>query len=459
MRLNYTPVHTTTTRFHRSNSFARWLMGPIGCGKSFAIMWEILIRAAMQPVGANGKRRSRVILVRNTRQMLLDAVLPIIKEVLPEGVIGTWKVSDSVYQVRVNDIECDIMLRPLEDDSDIRRVLGINATFCVIDEWREIPVSTIIQIAGRAGRFPAKEEEGCAYAGIFGASNPPVEGSDWHKILEEKRPEGWELFQFPSALSADATWKKFLRDGYYEQLMEGGTPDYIRVMIEGKYGRSLAGRAVYESTFVHDFHVAGEPLVPIDVPGYTVVVGMDFGRTPAATFMQKDARGRILVLDSLYVENIGLEKFLREHVMPLMSAKYAGNKFIFVGDPAGWAKSQLNEESVADVFRRMQLLARRAPTNDPEKRIAAVERQLVLQTEGKAMMLVDPRLTHLIRGLNGGYKYKRKQDGSYEDKPNKDEFSHDQDSLQYGTLGIEYSGDYVDSNARREVVASPYVYA
>jgi len=100
-------------------------MGPIGCGKSYAIIWETLLRAAQQPVGPTGKRRSRVIFVRNTRQMLLDAVLPIIKEVLPEGTIGTWRSSESVYQVRVNDIEMDILLRPLEDDSDIRRVLGI----------------------------------------------------------------------------------------------------------------------------------------------------------------------------------------------------------------------------------------------------------------------------------------------------------------------------------------------
>ena len=224
MQINYTPIHETTTRFHRSNAFARWLMGPLGCGKSYAIMWEILIRAAQQPVSKTGKRRSRVIFVRNTRQMMMDSVLPILKEVFVEGQIGTWRASESVYQVRVNDIECDILLRPLEDDSDIRRVLSTNATFCVVDEWREIPVSTIIQLAGRAGRFPAKEDEGCAFAGIFGASNPPGKDSDWYRALEEQHLDGWELFRFPSALSPDATWRKFLRDGYYENLMQNG-PD------------------------------------------------------------------------------------------------------------------------------------------------------------------------------------------------------------------------------------------
>lgn len=421
------------------------------CGKSYTIMWEILIRAAQQPVGPRGKRRCRVIFVRNTRQMLLDAVLPIMREVFPEGSLGHWKSSESVYQVRVNDIELDILLRPLEDDSDVRRVLSINATFCVVDEWREIPVSTCIQLAGRAGRYPAKSEEGCAYAGIFGASNPPVEGSDWHKVFEEEKPEGWELFRFPSALSAEATWKSFLRADYYENLMAGGTEDYIRVMIEGNYGRSMAGRAVYERSFSYDFHVAKNPLLPIEYAGHPVVIGIDFGRTPAAVFGQKDARGRVLVLDCIHAENMGLEKFLVEHVKPLLASKYPMNRAIFIGDPSGWAKTQISEESVADVFRRQGLVAKRAPTNDPVKRIGAVERLLGQQVDGAAMLLLDPRVSHLIRGMSGGYKYKRKQDGSYEVTPLKDEYSHDNDALQYLVLRIDNVGEAAyTTNARQE---------
>jgi hypothetical protein len=176
---------------------------------------------------------------------------------------------------------------------------------------------------------------------------------------------------------------------------------------------------------------------------------MDFGRTPAATFLQKDARGRVLVLDSLYVENIGLEKFLQDHVLPLMHRKYPNNRAIFIGDPAGWAKTQISEESVADVFRRHNLVARRSPTNDPEKRIGAVEKMLMQQTDGKAMMVFDPSLKHLLRGMNGGYKYKRKTNGEYEERPNKDEWSHDQDSLQYGVLGIDAAGGALLSQTPR----------
>jgi hypothetical protein len=164
---------------------------------------------------------------------------------------------------------------------------------------------------------------------------------------------------------------------------------------------------------------------------------MDFGRTPAAVFVQKGAQGQIMVLDSLYVENCGLEKFLREHVKPLMYARFPRSRVIVVGDPAGWARSELYEKNVADVLKDEKLACVKAPTNDPVKRIAAVERQLSVNVGGKPGFLVDPRCKHLIQGMYGGYKFRRKQDGSYDVQPMKDEFSHDNDALQYACLGLE----------------------
>jgi len=440
VQLDYTPIHETTRKFHKSDTFNRWLMGPLGCGKSFAIAWEILIRASQQPVSKFGTRRCKVIFVRNTRQMLKDTVLPILQAVFPDGIMGHWRESDSIYQVRVGDIELDILLRPLEDEKDIRRVLSINATFCVIDEWRELPVTIINDIAGRAGRFPPKEEEGCAYAGIFGASNPPGEDSDWHEMLEVKRPDGWELFRFPSARSADATWKRFLIEGYYDRLLDGATPDYARVMIDGEYGRSLAGMPVYEKTFSHEFHVAEEPLLYVRDKGYPIVVGMDFGRTPAAVFGQRDVTGRVLILSELYKENIGLEKFLQDHVKPHLLEKYPGMPVRVIGDPAGWAKTQINELCCADILQQNRLPAERAPTNDPTMRIEGVERLLVRQVSGKAYLLIDSTCKMVIRGFNGGYKYKRKKDGTYEPKPLKDEYSHIADAVQYLIGGVDGLG-------------------
>lgn len=199
-------------------------------------------------------------------------------------------------------------------------------------------------------------------------------------------------------------------------------------------------------------HYAGK-IYCLNVPHHTLCVRRQGkvswnGNTPAAVFLQRNARGQTLVLDSLYVENMGLEKFLREHVKPLCFSRFLGCSFIVVGDPAGWARSQLSELNVADVLKSEGFTARRAPTNDPSKRIAAVEHQLAQQTGGKPAFLIDPRCKHLIQGLYGGYKYRRKQDGSYDTTPMKDEFSHDNDALQYGVLGIDSAGSMLNVAVR-----------
>lgn len=458
MQINYTPIHETTTRFHRSNAFARWLMGPLGCGKSYAIMWEILIRAAQQPVSKTGKRRSRVIFVRNTRQMMMDSVLPILKEVFVEGQIGTWRASESVYQVRVNDIECDILLRPLEDDSDIRRVLSTNATFCVVDEWREIPVSTIIQLAGRAGRFPAKEDEGCTFAGIFGASNPPGKDSDWYRALEEQHLDGWELFRFPSALSPDATWRKFLRDGYYENLMQGGTEDYIQVMIHGQYGRSLSGKPVFPG-FDSGFHVAKNTLVPIRSDDKPLIIGMDFGLTPACTINQLDMRGRFLTYANLTSDNMGITRFIDTKLQPLLSERFAGHPVVIIGDPAGVQRSQTDERSVFEVIRSKGFRVVPAKTNSIAARISAVESLLAGQVDSGPRHLIDPSCKALIAALNGGYRYRMKKSGEMEPVPDKNEFSHIADSHQYACLHVDATfGSYLRNNGRREIKPAAYAW-
>ena len=320
--------------------------------------------------------------------------------------------------------------------------MSLEVTGVFVNESREVHPDLIIACRSRMPRYPAKAmlekpEEGYWY-GLIMDTNPPSEDSWLYEQFEEKRPEGWEIFKQPSGLAPDAENLDALGPTYYEDMMSGAAEDFIRVHVRGEYGRSLSGRPVYESSFTRDFHVSPEPLLPLDYANYPIVIGMDFGRTPAAVFGQKTAQGRVNILDSLYVENIGLEKFLEDHVKPLLLLRFPRNRVFVVGDPAGWAKSQLSEESVKDIFKRQRMVAVRAPTNDPEKRIAAVEKMLAKQVGGKAMFLMDPRCKHLIQGLHGGYKYKKLKDGAYETKPSKDSFSHDQDALQYLALGVDY---------------------
>ena len=57
--------------------------------------------------------------------------------------------------------------------------------------------------------------------------------------------------------------------------------------------------------------------------------------------------------------------------------------------------------------------------------------------EGQSGFLIDPRCRTLIKGFEGGYQYKRMQVSGerFDDKPEKNHFSHIHDALQYLMMG------------------------
>jgi len=450
MKINYTPT-ATGLKFMQSDASVRYIQGPVGSGKSVLCIIEIFRRCAEMPKCEDGMRRSRWVIVRNTADQLKKTTLKSFLAWFPDGIAGRWRESERTFYLEVGDIRAEIIFLPLDTPDDQRRLLSLECTGVFINEAREVHPDLIIAARSRMPRYPSKMQlppNTEYWSGLIMDSNPPSEDSWLYEQFETKKPTGWEIYKQPSGLSPEAENRENLGKTYYEDMCDGATEDFIRVHVHGEYGRSLVGRPVYEKSFVREYHVSNEPLQHLTYGAYPVVIGMDFGRTPAAVFLQRNSRGQTLVLDSLYVENIGLEKFLREHVKPLCYHRFLGCSFVVIGDPAGWARSQLSELNVADILKSEGYTCKRASTNDPAKRIAAVEHQLAQQTGGKPTFLIDPRCKHLIQGLYGGYKYRRKQDGSYDTSPMKDEFSHDNDALQYGVLGIDSAGSMMNVGVR-----------
>tara|TARA_B100000676_G_C17516854_1_gene550756 strand:- start:218 stop:619 length:402 start_codon:yes stop_codon:yes gene_type:complete len=79
-----------------------------------------------------------------------------------------------------------------------------------------------------------------------------------------------------------------------------------------------------------------------------------------------------------------------------------------------------------------------ATTNDPMLRIEAVETVLNRMVEGNAAFQISPTCSTLIAGFEGGYQYRRMQvvgQEKYDERPNKNRFSHIHDALQYAVIG------------------------
>jgi hypothetical protein len=146
--------------------------------------------------------------------------------------------------------------------------------------------------------------------------------------------------------------------------------------------------------------------------------------------------GRLLVLEEVGAENVGLDLHLSQSLKPvLLTPRYLNRQIAVVGDPAGNSKSSLYEETNFDLLKKHGFAAYPAPTNDIDARLRAVESFLLQQRGGGPALIIDhSRCPKLVRALAGGYKYEKMKDGRRKVLPKKDEYSHPADSLQYACL-------------------------
>ena len=78
-----------------------------------------------------------------------------------------------------------------------------------------------------------------------------------------------------------------------------------------------------------------------------------------------------------------------------------------------------------------------APSNSVDLRLESVSSQLTKMADGQPAFLIDRRCPSLIKGFQGGYCYRRMQVSGerFDDKPEKNMYSHIHDALQYLMLG------------------------
>jgi hypothetical protein len=392
------------------------------------------IAAEQEPDPEDGIRRTKMLVCRNTLPQLKSTCLVSIMQMLRP--IAHWRPSDTTVQIRFGDVESDWLLMPLDTEDNIRKLLSLELTFAWVSEAREIDPEIVRNILSRCGRFPAKSRGGATRYGLIAESNSFSIDSPWYELLEEELPDNWELFKQPSAIDGRADWLQYLPDAYYTDLIESNSEQWVDQYVRNNYGPSLSGEAVFLNTFSTEFHVAENSLIP--VPTQQLIIGMDFARHPAAVFCQIDPRGRLLILDEVEVENIGVEAFTREFIIPMLrSEKYRSCPAILIGDPSGVSRSQIGEESVFDALKRLGLLAFPATTNQIDPRIRAVEKHLIQQRDGGPALLIDPSCTVLIQAFQSRYRYKRKKDGAIDNtKPEKlRPWADVMDALQYACLG------------------------
>lgn len=450
--LNYTPG-LTGKLFLRCQDEMKVIGGPVGSGKTTVCIADILTHAIQMPVSDKGLRRSRMLIVRNTKQQLKDTTLPSVLNFLPAE-IYKWKEGDYTLKVRFNDVESDWLFRSLDTPEDVQRVLSLEVTKIWVEEAREVPVPLLSDLAGRAGRFPSQAGGFNYLSGIILSTNPPEIDSDFYKLMEHLPQDDDDpnsviiatVFKQPSGLSPEAENIENLRPGYYESLSKGKTKNWINVYVHGKYSESQYGKPVYRESFNLDRHVSIEP-VRYD-SSLPIVVGQDTARKPASVFMQLGLDGRIRILREATAFDMGSDDFIKMKIKPVLINFFSNNFVIFSGDPSwirqndtddnSWYKSLRKEFKKDDGFAVLP-----AYTNDPLVRINALDKVFRDWPNGQPKVIIDPACVSLIAGLRSKYRYTktRGSNGQFRETPDKNAWSHVVEAAQYGMLFLT-SNDY-----------------
>jgi hypothetical protein len=435
------------------------LLGPVGCGKSVANCLEIFRRGAQQEPADDGLRYSRWAVCRSTYPELKSTTIKTWLDWYPENVYGKIKYDSPIcHSINVADMRLEVLFLPLANDDDLKKLKSLELTGIYFNELQFFSELLFEEAMERVNRYPPKKM-GCkiTWTGVISDTNPP-DSQHWiYKRFEIQKPRNQSIYKYePAVLVADHNFDctkphSISMDGtayvnnneadyvqnqqdpnYWLKLVENHNDDTIHVSYCGNYGIVRKNKRVYPEYNDKIHCVENIQYSPSSEIGF----GWDFGRTPAIVIVQLSVHGHLMVLDEVCSEDMGLDEFCGDIVLPKLNRDYPGWKKSFAseGDPAGIAKNPTDNNCCFDTLRKHGILTRPAHRNAFTPRREAVSFFLRKMVGGRPCMMVSPKAIRVRQGFNGSYYYTRVQvhnDERYRDMPEKNEYSHPADALQY----------------------------
>jgi hypothetical protein len=396
----------------------------------------------------DGIARARWLVTRNSYRELADTTLKSFWDWFPPETLGEWRAGDMTQLISAPGLEAEIIFRSLDRPDSIRKLLSLELSGAYVNEAREIPLSVVQMIEGRLGRYPAVRLGGDGRKALLLDTNPPDAGHWWPEVFERERPEGWEQFVQPSGLAKDAENIENLPPRYYQDLLAGKSEEWVNVYVHGKYGYLQDGRPVHPE-FLASVHAVDA----IEWDGSPVLVGLDFGRTPAAAICQRAPGGGLEQIAELVTENMGASSFAME-LRKLLAGRYQGKLAGIWGDPSGDGGGT-EDETVFQILRRNGVPAIPAPSQDPLIRRESLDGMLrritIAGVPAYRVSLRDCPVT--VKGLSGFFRYRRMWVGGleprFQDAPDKNTWSHVCEALEYLCVGIGEGTSVIQINNGR----------
>ncbi|MGC0225156.1 hypothetical protein [Pseudooceanicola nitratireducens] len=484
----YQPDGLILTEFFWDKSPVSIIQGPVGSGTSTACCHKMFRLAMEQKPDAQGVRRSRWVIVRNTFDNLKQTTLKTWSywfEEKAQGLFGEVKMTNPPqHDIKwvmpdKTTLDAEFIFLALDKDEDVRKLLSMEMTGVWFNEaqFTEKNIFDMAHSRAMQGRYPPLLDGGPTWKGVLCDLNAPPEGhwipymrgdvplpDEWDEeaAREFDRPDNWKFFLQPPGLLeviengrvvgyeennrenrkkrelADidlvAENQKWIPESYLE-LIKGKSKSYIDTYVMNRVGLYREGRPVFES-FRPEIHVSGEKIEYMEE--WPLIVGLDFARNPAAVFIQV-IRGIVYVLDEFGIENT-TTGFFAPRLKQFIARKFplafkAGIQFW--GDPSGVKKSGESDDTAFKVMNSHGMAAVPAPGNNVLSiRIEAVQSQIDKMVNGRPGLIVSPNARVVKTGLSGLYHFgKVKGTSRFHEAPVKDRYSDFCDALQYACLG------------------------
>ncbi len=420
----------TLRKFHESPAQIRCIVGPVGSGKTSAATWELCYYLPQFLFEEYGMRDTRWVVVRNTYPELRDTTM---RTIFDWFSWGQHRKQENIYLLRYPEgYTAEILFRSCDNPDDVKKFKSLEITGYWIDESIEVADEIKRMLKNRIGRYPQK----CPVRFGIETTNPPdVEHStytdfDWSATghpgpVSDKKP----LPNHAGFWQPESENNANLRPGYYDDLRNDyrDNQDWIATYIKGEPGIIIKGKLVYNN-FRKDPHVAVEPIV---WSGGTLYRGWDHtGNTPACVVVQIPTARQAQVLREFHTDKMGIEDFAKM-VQTSCNIAFPSAKYADWGDPAGdnqFSKKGGGFTSNTKLVQEATGIRIKPSNQNWMARKESVERQLGA-IDG---LLIDPSCIRLINGFIGGYHYKEiGVSGTFQDKPDKNKFSHVHDALQY----------------------------
>jgi hypothetical protein len=461
---------TKLAEFLRSTASVSVLEGPLGSGKSYALCAKIMRHAQEQaPSPIDGLRYTRFAVVRNTTPDLKRTTVRTWLELFPEDIYGKFRIGAPMgCDWNFGDVRCQIDFIGLDKDEDIRKLRSGEYTGIFFDELEFIEQSLFDEARSRL-RYPPKRHCDPAtgeptWRGVCAATNAPPE-DHWLSIMTGRVefpaglrpdelaamqwPRQWEHLMQPPALieeldqhgnvigyhvNPDAENLQNLV-GYYETQHLGHEKAWIDSRMMVRTVLVTEGSAVYPM-FRREVHVSRDVLRPHR--GYEVTCGLDFGRSPAAIFIQA-INNRVFFQFELIGSGEGAAVFAPK-VKRFFAEQYPDHAIEdcrFFGDPKGQDRGQGDERNAYEIFGANGMTVRAPPSlkqNMIETRVNAVSAVLNEMTDGKPRFVSSPMCRTFNVAMAGRYCNERDEQGEL--KPTKNRYSHVANAAEYGILGL-----------------------